>query len=86
VSVLADGAGGAAVTERTPARTPVDEVRNGHVDKNKETRDDRRDRNSGPHPSKFLELYGVWRNKTRNSTDTGAPKRRVNVLGWGFGE
>jgi hypothetical protein len=85
VPTRAEDKGGAAATAKTPARAPLSEVRNGHANMHKETRDEPRDRNSVP-PSKCRELYSAWKNTTRNSTGSGTPKRKLNVLGWGVGE
>jgi hypothetical protein len=82
---MAEDKSGAAATAKTPARAPLSEVRNGHANMQKETRDEPRDRISVP-PSKCRELYSAWKNTTRNSTGSGTPKRKLNVLGWEVGE
>jgi hypothetical protein len=85
VPTMAEDKGGADATAKTPARAPLSEVRNGHANMQKETRDEPPDRNSVP-PSRCRELYSAWKNTTRNSTGSGTPKRKVNVLGWEVGE
>jgi hypothetical protein len=77
--------GDIAATARTPARAPLSEVRNDHVNKHNEIRDEPRDRNPQPIP-KCRELYSAWKNTTNNSTGTGTQKRKLNVLDWGFEE
>jgi hypothetical protein len=76
VSAVAEDRSDVPATAGTPAQAPVHEVRNG-----------RRDRNLGPPTnSKCLEFLGAWKEITKNSAGTKNSKRKLNVLGWGFGE
>ena len=77
--------GDIAATAMTPARAPLSEVRNDHVNMQNEIRDELRDRNPQT-ISKCRELYSAWKNTTKNSTGTGTTKRKMDVLGWGFPE
>jgi hypothetical protein len=77
--------GDIAAIAMTPARAPLSEVRNDHVNIQNEIRDEPRDRNPQP-ISKCRELYSAWKNTTKNSTGTGTTKRKMDVLGWGFPE
>jgi hypothetical protein len=85
VPALAEDRGDISAAARTAAQAPVGEVRNGRVQQ--EIKNNPRDQNPGPPPnSKCLELLGAWKGITNNSTSAKSSKRKVNVLGWGFGE
>jgi hypothetical protein len=85
VSTLAKDKSDGSEIVRTPTQASVGEVRNGRVQQ--ETKNKPRDRNTGHPPnSKNLELLGAWKEITNNSAGTKTSKRKLNVLGWGFGE
>lgn len=92
-SASADDESDHAATARSSVQAPVSEHGNNMDMQQEETWEDSQDRTSGPPPNfKLLEFASVWKNTGpsgafgKHAADTVTPKRRLNVLDWGFGE
>lgn len=85
VSALAKDKSDVSAIVQTPTQASVGAARNGRVQH--ESKNKPRHRNTGPPPnSKNFELLGAWEEITKNSAGAKTSKRKLNVLGWGFGE